>query len=102
MTETPDIHAAPAELLALARAVRPEWDHDILEAAILGAKNAGWTWTRTLLETVRLMADPEGSPWDLKRAAASPVERHAPQAGTYERGGALWREALGIDPGSAA
>jgi hypothetical protein len=73
------IHAAPDELLALARAVRPAWDHDILAAAVLAAKNSGWTWDRTLAETVRLMRDPDGSPWDLKRAAADPFERRHPR-----------------------
>jgi hypothetical protein len=71
MTE-PDICAAPDELVALARAVRPHWDHDVLASAILAAKVAGWTWARTLTETVRLMCDADGSPFDLKAAAAHP------------------------------
>jgi len=90
----PDIHAAPDELLALARAVRPAWDHDILAAALLAAKNAGWTWDRTLAETVRLMRHPSGSPWDLKRAAASPLARDLPPPGTEKRGAALARQLL--------
>jgi hypothetical protein len=90
----PDIQAAPDELLALARAVRPAWDHDILASALLAAKNSGWTWDRTLAETIRLMRSPDGSPWDLKRAAADPFERTAPAPGTYERGAAAARELL--------
>lgn len=82
----PDICPAPGELLALARAVRPAWDHDVLAAALLAAKNSGWTWDRTLAETVRLMRRPGGSPWDLKRAAASPLERDYPPPGTEKAG----------------
>jgi hypothetical protein len=90
----PDIAAAPDELLALARAVRPAWDHDILAAALLAAKTSGWTWDRTLAETVRLMRDPDGSPWDLKRAAADPFHRAVVPPGTEKRGAALARRLL--------
>lgn len=89
------IHAAPGELLALARAVRPAWDHDVLAAALTAAKQAGWTWDRTLAETARLMRDPDGSPWDLKRAAADPFHRAAVPPGTEKRGARLARELLG-------
>jgi hypothetical protein len=71
MTE-PDICAAPDELVALARKMRPHWDHDVLADAILAAKTAGWTWDRTLAETVRLMRKAEASPFDLRAAAAHP------------------------------
>jgi hypothetical protein len=93
----PDIQAAPDELLALARVMRPAWDHDILAAALLGARQAGWTWDRTLAETVRLMRTPDGSPWDLKRAAADPFHRSVPPPGTEKRGAAKARELLGYD-----
>jgi hypothetical protein len=91
----PDIRAAPDELLALAAAMRPAWDHDVLAAALLAAKNAGWTWDRTLAETIRLMRDPRGSPWDLKRAAADPFHRASVPPGTETRGAARARELLG-------
>lgn len=91
----PDIRAAPDELLALARAVRPAWDHDVLAAAILAARTAGWTWDRVLAETVRLMRDPDGSPWDLKRAAADPFRHAVVPPGTEKRGAALARRLLG-------
>ena len=93
----PDICAAPDELLALARAVRPAWDHGVLVVAVLAAKTAGWTWDRTLAETVRLMRDPDGSPWDLKRAAADPFARAVVPPGTEKRGAAKARELLGYD-----
>jgi hypothetical protein len=98
----PDIQAAPDELLALARAVRPAWDHDTLAAAILAAKNSGWTWDRTLAETVRLMRDPDGSPWDLRRAAADPFSRSVVPPGTEKRGAAMARQLLGYEGGDAA
>jgi hypothetical protein len=102
--ETEDIQAAPDELLALARAVRPAWDCDILAAALLAARQAGWTWDRTLAETVRLMRHPSGSPWDLKRAAADPFRKSTVPPGTEKRGAAAARQLLGYDrpaPGAA-
>ena len=88
------MEAAPDQLADLARAMRPEWDHDVLTAAIVAAKNAGWTWTRTFTETARLLTDPHASPWDLKHAAASPKERDLPAPGTEKRGAALARQLL--------
>ncbi len=100
MTE-PDIRAAPGELVALAAAMRPHWDHDVLAAALLAARQAGWSWDRTLAETIRLMRREDGSPWDLKRAAASPLHREHPQPGTAEHGAARARELLGHRDGAA-
>ena len=85
---------AARELVTLARAMRPEWDHDVLAAAITAARTAGWTWARTFTDTARMLTDPAASPWDLKRAAASPLARHQPQPGATERGAALARELL--------
>jgi hypothetical protein len=98
----PDIQAAPDELAALARAMRPAWDHDILTAALLAARQAGWTWDRTLAETIRLMRSPDGSPWDLRRAAADPFHHATVPPGTEKRGAAAARELLGYDHGGAA
>ncbi|HET9973920.1 MAG TPA: hypothetical protein VFQ68_37205 [Streptosporangiaceae bacterium] len=94
-TDPPDIHAAPDELLALARAVRPAWDCDVLAAALLAARQAGWTWDRVLAETVRLMRKADGSPWDLKRAAADPFHRAMVPPGTEKRGATATRLLLG-------
>jgi hypothetical protein len=93
----PDIQAAPDELIALAAAMRPAWDCDVLAAALLAARQAGWTWDRTLAETVRLMRDRDGSPWDLKRAAADPFHQTVPPPGTETRGAAKARELLGYE-----
>ncbi len=100
MTE-PGIQAAPDELLALAAAMRPAWDRDVLAAALVAARQAGWTWDRTLAETVRLMRKPDGSPWDLKRAAADPFHRATVPPGTTERGAAQARELLGYGGGAS-
>lgn len=51
---------------------------------------------------VRLMNDPAGSPWDLKRAAADPFHRSAVPPGTSERNAAKARALLGYGPGDAA
>ena len=88
------MEAAPKQLVDLARAMRPEWDHDVLSSAIVAAKNAGWTWTRTFAETARLLTDEHASPWDLKHACASPMARELPAAGTEKRGAALARQLL--------
>ena len=88
------MEAAPIQLVALAVAMRPEWDHDVLSHAIVAAKNAGWTWTRTFTETARLLTDPHGSPWDLKHAAASPTHREHVEPGAHQRGAALARQLL--------
>lgn len=93
----PEFRDAPDELLELARAMRPAWDHDVLAAAILAARNAGWTWDRTLAETVRLLRDPAGSPWDLKRATADPFTHTTPPPGTEQRGARLARKLCGYD-----
>lgn len=96
-TEPPPGTWADPELVALARAARPEWDHDVLAAALLAARQAGWTWDRVLAETVQLMRDPDGSPWDLKRAAADPFHKSVPPKGTEKRGAAAARQLLGYD-----
>jgi hypothetical protein len=93
MTE-PDICAAPDELVALARKMRPHWDHDVLEAAILGAKNAGWTWDRTLAEVVRLMRNADSSPFDLKAAAADPFRSAESRTAAWADRAAEAREQL--------
>jgi hypothetical protein len=98
----PDIQAAPDELLALAVAMRPAWDHDILAAALLAARQAGWTWDRTLAETVRLMRTPDGSPWDLKQAAANPFHRSVPPPYSAQHGAARARLLLGYDDSGEA
>jgi hypothetical protein len=101
MTE-PDICAAPDELLALARVMRPHWDHDVLAAALLAAKNAGWSWDRTLAETVRLMRKADASPFDLRAAAARPARAGDPAPSDYQSAAAKARELLAHrDAGSA-
>ena len=94
--------AAPRELVALAVAMRPEWDPGVLSSAILAAKNAGWSWTRTFTETARRLTDENATPWDLKRAAASPLHRQEPEPGATERGAALARQLLDARPAGAA
>lgn len=75
--ETPasQIASIAPYLVLVAEVLKPDWDHDVLADAILAAATANWTPTRLLREYVRLVADEDGSPWDLKRAAADPCQR---------------------------
>jgi hypothetical protein len=68
-----ELQASPRELAALATATRPDWDPDVLASAILAAKNAGWTWDRTLSEVIRLVRKPDGDPVELRNAARNPL-----------------------------
>ena len=83
-----EIQPASRELVALAKAMRPDWDEEALSSAILAAHNAGWSWLRTFNFTVRLMTDEEANPADLRRAAANPAERKPGTPPTP-----VWREA---------
>jgi len=76
--DAPVLKPAVPQLLLLAEVCRPDWDCNVLADAITAAEIAGWSWDRILAETVRLIRSPEGSPWDLKRAAADPLKREEP------------------------
>lgn len=91
-----NVRPALAELIALAAAVRPDWDATALRDALVACHTAGWAWTRTLRETVRLLCDPESEPRDLTMAARNPLQRKPPAPDTYERGSAMARELLGL------
>jgi hypothetical protein len=81
---------APRELLALAVAVRPDWDRDEAWDALLACRAAGWEFTRTLLATVRLLVREDAEPRELVHASRPPL---APgQPGTLDA--ALRAEAL--------
>jgi hypothetical protein len=72
------IEPATPQLLDLAAEMRPDWDRDQLSLALVAARNAGWTWTRTITATVRLLCDVKAVPHDLAVAARSPLERAVP------------------------
>lgn len=92
---------APRELLALAVAVREDWNAEETWQAIRAAHDAGWSWKRTVDEVTRLLFMPEGQPSSMRHASAVPTKKHDPAPGTYERGGALARELLQNRPGAA-
>lgn len=93
--EAPEIRRAVPALVALAATVRPDWDESDLQAAIVAAATAGWEWPRVLVEVVRLLVDPEGSPRDLREACRDPLKPHRPpEPGTEVRGAELVRRAL--------
>ena len=83
-----EIQPASRELVTLAGVMRPDWDEQALSDALIAAKQAGWSWLRTFNFTVRLMADEEAVPADLRRAAANPAERKPGTPPTP-----VWREA---------
>ena len=71
------IQPARDELLALAAAMRPDWQPRDLAGALAAAANNGWPWPRAFLATARLLADPDAHPRDLLAEIASPLERNA-------------------------
>jgi hypothetical protein len=98
MTKTddpPEVRRALPSLIALALQVRPDWQEADLQSAIAAAATAGWDWPRVLVEVVRLLVDPNGTPRDLREASRGPLAiRPAPTPGTESRGAELVRAAL--------
>lgn len=64
-----EIREAPRELLALAVAMREDWDSERTWNALLAAHAAGWTFPRALREVTRLLLIEDSSPADLRVAA---------------------------------
>ena len=94
-TDPPEIRRAVPALIALATHVRPDWDEPDLQAAIVAAATAGWDWPRVLVEVVRLLVDPDGSPRDLREASRDPLKAsRPPEPGTEARGAELARRAM--------
>lgn len=60
---------APRELLALAVAMREDWDKDQTWSALHAAHDAGWTPGRMLREITRLLLIEDSSPGDLRIVA---------------------------------
>jgi hypothetical protein len=83
------VHPAAIELTALAVAVRPDWDGDIVAGVLQRARDEKMPWPKVLVSLPRLMADPDASPRDLLKACASPLGR---TAGTEARDNPDWLE----------
>ncbi|MFC4006565.1 hypothetical protein ACFOY2_04990 [Nonomuraea purpurea] len=93
--EVPEIRRAVPALVALSLAVRPDWQETDLRSAIVAAATAGWEWPRVLVEVVRLLVDPDGSPRDLREASRDPLKpSRPPTPGTEVRGAELVRRAM--------
>lgn len=71
----PPIQPAKNALVALAREMRPRWDADAFEAAVLAAGHAGWTWEATCRAAFRVLLDPNAEPRDLRDAARRPTRK---------------------------
>lgn len=68
------VHSAPQQLISLAAEMRPDWDPDQLQHALMAAKAANWSWARTFMLTARLLADENASPRDLAAEARNPLK----------------------------
>lgn len=79
------IQPAVPQLVALAAAMRPDWDAEDLDMAILAASQAGWEWERIAREVWRLAWIEDGSPASLRAACRSPLDR--PQPGGWAHAG---------------
>lgn len=90
------IRAAVPQLVALI-VESCGWDHDDTESAVLAMTQANWSFDRILAETLRVARSDDGTPWDLRRAAASPVKRDDPAEDAWKRGAEFARQLLGID-----
>ena len=75
--DPPQIVPAAPELLELAARMRPKWDIDALQGALIAARAAGWTWERTFGHVALLLTDPAGEPRQLLDACRNPI-RHQP------------------------
>ncbi|WP_157251094.1 hypothetical protein [Nonomuraea typhae] len=90
-----DIHRASAELVALALAVRPDWDEADIRAALAGAHAVGQTWEQALVGLARLMVDGRAVPRELVPNARDPLAlRRIPEPDVAHRGAELARELL--------
>jgi hypothetical protein len=104
----PEIGEAWPELHAAAIAMRGDWKPDDLRDAMLAARQAGMSYPEVAREVWRLVWDVDGDPGELRGTARryGLAAKARPERGDYERGGALWREALerrqGDDGGTAA
>jgi hypothetical protein len=76
--DIPTLAAAAAK----AREEDPGWDQDAVTGAILAAVAAGWPASRVWTHIAREVADPDGHPRNLSRAARGPLCRagSAPRA----------------------
>lgn len=72
-----DLRPAVPQLVALAAAMRTDWDPEDLDMAILAATQAGWEWERIAREVWRLLFTEDGSPVSLRAACSRPHDRPA-------------------------
>lgn len=83
-----DPQPAVPQLVALASAMRPDWDSEDLGMAILAASQAGWEWERIAREVWRLLWIEDGAPASLRAACRSPLDRPQPGGWTPAKSGA--------------
>lgn len=74
---TATIRPALQELVALAAAMREDWNPDQITGAVLAARTAGWSWERTVVTFAVLMTTDDAEPRDLLEATRDPLTRAA-------------------------
>lgn len=84
------VRPAAIELAALAAAVRPDWNADIVSGTLRRAHDNGMPWPKVLVNFPRLMADPLADPRDLLKPLESPL---AKKPGTEASANVEWRQA---------
>jgi hypothetical protein len=108
------VREAPRELLALAAAMRGDWDRDETRDALLACRAAGWEFTRTVLAVARLLVREDSAPRELVHACKPPFAAPG-RPGSLDAGlrsealqaaeaatKAQRRRARGLEPGSPA
>jgi hypothetical protein len=67
------VRSAAVELTALAVAVRPDWNEDVVAGTLQRAAGNGMTWPQVLVALPKLMADVSKTPADLLAVRPDPV-----------------------------
>lgn len=91
MTDRPAVQPASDHLVALALAVRPDWNEHDLRCAIADARTVGMSWQQVLVGLTHMMIDPDASPRALVPAARRRTATQ--QVADYHHHAALAREA---------
>ncbi|WP_431897856.1 hypothetical protein [Nonomuraea sp. bgisy101] len=89
------IQRATDVLVALAIAVRPDWNENDVRATLASAAITGTTWEQALVGLARLMVDGHAHPRELVPDTRDPLTpRRAPTPDVAHRGAELARQAL--------
>lgn len=96
--EPSPVRPAFTELVALAAAVRADWDEAVIAGTLRRAADDGMTWAAVLVKFSRVIADPGAMPRDLLPGATDPTVRRHPDPEVARRGAEAARVALDGGP----